>query len=216
VRAVLSSLAVVLAMVEAPGDAPDDAALRAPGPDEAGNEVAVQPRVTPGQARGLYRGAGVPAERRPRPARGAQSGGADATERRYPVGGAHTYGDGFGDRPNHQGQDILAACGTPLRATQDATARLIDTEGSAGRYVVLRTSSGRDLVYMHLSAVDVSGGQRVRAGERIGDVGQTGNASTCHLHFEVWEAPGWYTGGEPRDPAAMLRSAERPEGSEVP
>ena len=32
----------------------------------------------------------------------------------------------------------------------------------------------------------------------------TGNASTCHLHFEIWTAPGWYEGGSPRDPKPDL------------
>ena len=38
-------------------------------------------------------------------------------------------------------------------------------------------------------------GDRVHTGERIGQVGQSGNASGCHLHMEEWSAPGWYQGG---------------------
>ncbi len=35
---------------------------------------------------------------------------------------------------------------------------------------------------------------------------QTGRASTCHLHFELWTAPGWYEGGKPIDPLPLLKS----------
>jgi murein DD-endopeptidase MepM/ murein hydrolase activator NlpD len=125
----------------------------------------------------------------------------------FPVDGEHTYGDGFGDRPGHDGADVLAACGTPLRAVTGATVRRVANEGSAGRYVVLHDGdSGDDYVYMHMSDVGVSSGERVQDGERIGSVGQTGNATTCHLHFERWTAPGWYEGGSARDPMPLLRS----------
>ncbi len=190
-RAVLSSLAMVLAMVTAPGDVVgDDPSVRSPAPDDPRQALA----------------AGAAAR-----ARSAREEAGD-----FPVDGAHSYGDGFGDRPGHDGQDLLASCGTPLRAATTATARLVDEDGGAGRYLVLRTAGGRDLVYMHLSDVDVTAGEHVRAGERLGAVGQTGNATTCHLHFEVWDAPGWYAGGAPRDPSSMLRSRERSSVVEAP
>jgi murein DD-endopeptidase MepM/ murein hydrolase activator NlpD len=45
---------------------------------------------------------------------------------------------------------------------------------------------------------------RVAAGQRVGAVGDSGNASGCHRHFEIWTAPGWYEGGEPYDPRPSL------------
>ncbi len=190
-RAVLSSVAMVLAMVKAPGDiVSGDSSARSPAPAD------------PRQALVAVAAARARAARQ--------------EEDDFPVDGAHSYGDGFGDRPGHDGQDLLASCGTPLRAATAASARLVDEDGAAGRYVILRTDGGRDLVYMHLSDVDVSMGERVRPGERVGSVGRTGNATTCHLHFEVWDAPGWYAGGAPRDPSAMLRSRERSRPVEAP
>jgi murein DD-endopeptidase MepM/ murein hydrolase activator NlpD len=172
---------------------------------ERDQDLAVDGRVTPAQARGLLRRAAAEAPPlRPDPPGGDQPAEAEDA---FPVDGEHTYGDGFGDRPGHRGADVLAACGTPLRAVAGATVRKLATEGSAGRYVVLHDGeSGDDYVYMHLSDVAVSSGERVRAGERVGSVGQTGNATTCHLHFERWSAPGWYDGGSPNDPVAFLRS----------
>jgi murein DD-endopeptidase MepM/ murein hydrolase activator NlpD len=43
----------------------------------------------------------------------------------------------------------------------------------------------------------------------IGYVGDTGDASECHLHFELWDAPGWYEGGRPVDPLALLKRWDR-------
>src|SRR5215210_221833 len=86
---------------------------------ERQEELAVDRRVTPAQARGLLRRAAAEAPPlRPDPPGGEAPGGAPADdapaprERAFPVDGEHTYGDGFGDRPNHQGADVLAACGT--------------------------------------------------------------------------------------------------------
>ena len=132
----------------------------------------------------------------------------DAAAGTYPVDGAHHYGDGFGDRGgSHRGQDVMADCGTPLRAVRDVTVRRVATEAAAGRYVVLHDGgSGEDYVYMHMSTVDVASGDRVGAGEKVGEVGQTGDATACHLHFEEWTEPGWYEGGHAKDPLPFLRS----------
>ena len=69
--------------------------------------------------------------------------------------------------------------------------------GAAGHYLVIDGErTGIDYTYMHLrDAALVNVGDRVRTGQLIGYVGQTGRASGCHLHFEMWSAPGWYDGG---------------------
>ena len=63
---------------------------------------------------------------------------------------------------------------------------------------------------MHLlSPALVKEGERVRTGQLIGYVGQTGAASGCHLHLEMWTGPGWYEGGIPIDPLPSLLSWDR-------
>jgi len=82
-------------------------------------------------------------------------------------------------------------------------------QAAAGRYIVLHASaSGEDYVYMHMSTVAVSVGDSVSAGGNVGEVGQTGDATACHLHFEEWTAPGWYAGGHAKDPLSLLRSLD--------
>jgi murein DD-endopeptidase MepM/ murein hydrolase activator NlpD len=184
---------------------------------ERREDLAVDGRVSPGQAHGMERRAGAPA---PNTVPSADPNGADQTPPSdrggqsepgtFPVDGAHHYGDGFGSRGGgHKGQDVMADCGMPLRAAKAATVRRIATEAAAGRYIVLHdAASGEDYVYMHMSTVDVAAGDSVGAGDRVGEVGQTGDATACHLHFEQWTAPGWYAGGEAKDPAPFLRSLE--------
>jgi murein DD-endopeptidase MepM/ murein hydrolase activator NlpD len=179
---------------------------------ERRENLPVDGRVSPGQAHGMQRrvaeadDAVSPTDPITNPSDAATPADPAGT---YPVDGTHTYGDGFGDRGGHQGQDIMAGCGTPLRAVKDVTVRRVATEAAAGRYIVLHDgSSGEDYVYMHLSAVDVAVGDSPRAGEKVGEVGQTGDATACHLHFEEWTSPGWYTGGHAKDPLSLLRSLD--------
>jgi murein DD-endopeptidase MepM/ murein hydrolase activator NlpD len=128
----------------------------------------------------------------------------------FPVRGPHSYGTAvnrFGGGRGHGGQDVLAACGTPLVAALAGEVTHRSVQGRAGNYVVVRADDGTSQAYMHLRApATVTRGQRVAAGQPLGEVGRTGRASACHLHFELWTAPGWHAGGAAIDPLSLLRS----------
>jgi murein DD-endopeptidase MepM/ murein hydrolase activator NlpD len=133
----------------------------------------------------------------------------------FPIRGTHTYGDGIGaprQGHSHQGQDLFAGCGAPLRAARGGKVQFRGFQGSgAGHYLVIDgKQTGRDYVYMHLQSQSRFGtGERVRTGERVGAVGASGNASGCHLHFEIWSRPGWYQGGDFLDPRKPLKKWDR-------
>jgi murein DD-endopeptidase MepM/ murein hydrolase activator NlpD len=130
---------------------------------------------------------------------------------RFPILGAARFGTGvaaFGGGRGHQGEDTFANCGTPLVAAHGGTVQFAGYQSRAGNYLVIDNEGvDTDYVYMHLRDVAlVKTGDRVRTGQPIGFVGQTGAASGCHLHFELWTGPGWYSGGSPIDPLPALRS----------
>jgi murein DD-endopeptidase MepM/ murein hydrolase activator NlpD len=132
----------------------------------------------------------------------------------FPVRGPHGYGElaaSFGGGRGHQGQDVFAACGTPLVAARGGIVAFKQYHSRAGHYLVIDgVRTGVDYGYMHLrDAPLVDVGDRVHTGQLIGYVGQTGRASGCHLHLELWSAPGWYDGGRPFDPLSSLLSWDR-------
>jgi murein DD-endopeptidase MepM/ murein hydrolase activator NlpD len=132
----------------------------------------------------------------------------------FPVRGRHNYGNSgarFGagrSGHTHQGQDVMAACGTPLRAARGGVVKKKAYHSAAGNYLVIDgAGTSVDFAYMHLRVPSpYKAGDRVRTGDQIGVVGQTGDATACHLHFEEWSGPGWYSGGSPYDPLADLKS----------
>jgi murein DD-endopeptidase MepM/ murein hydrolase activator NlpD len=141
-------------------------------------------------------------------------GSFDLVDHKFPVRGKHTYGTGiaaFGAGRNghsHQGHDVFAACGTPLVAARGGVVKLNQNEANAGNYLVIDgAGTDVDYVYMHLAAPSpLKKGAIVMTGQAIGEVGDTGDAVGCHLHFEMWTAPGWYTGGAPVDPLPALKA----------
>jgi murein DD-endopeptidase MepM/ murein hydrolase activator NlpD len=131
----------------------------------------------------------------------------------FPVQGPYSLG-GEGARfgakrtgHSHQGQDILAAAGTPVVSPRAGfVAWRAFQKGGAGHYVVVGGDDGRDYVFMHFQdgSVLVQKGQAVAAGQQLGAVGSTGASSGPHLHFEIWP-DGWYEeGSQPIDPLPDL------------
>ena len=132
----------------------------------------------------------------------------------FPIRGRHDLGqsatNNFGGGRGHQGQDMFAACGTRLAAVAAARVKYAGYHPAAGNYLVLERSDGRSYAYMHMrDPALVRTGDRVYTGQRVGVVGDSGRASGCHLHFELWTAPGWYDGGHAVDPLPYLRQWDR-------
>ena len=102
----------------------------------------------------------------------------------------------------------MAACGTPLVAARGGVVQYAGYQCAAGNYLVIDgKGTGYDFMYAHLAEpTPLQAGETVRTGQPIGIVGDTGDASGCHLHFEMWGAPGWYEGGAPVDPLAVLQN----------
>jgi murein DD-endopeptidase MepM/ murein hydrolase activator NlpD len=130
----------------------------------------------------------------------------------FPVLGPHEFGMSAGrfgaarSGHTHQGQDVMAACGLPLVAARGGRVQTATWDDAAGNYIVIDgKGTGNDFMYAHLAEPSpLHEGDTVRTGQPIGIVGETGDAQGCHLHFEIWSAPGWYEGGSPFDPLPLL------------
>jgi len=85
----------------------------------------------------------------------------------------------------HSGIDLAAARGTPVMATLPGIATVIVSATGYGLHVVIDHGGGLSSLYGHLDTVLVKSGDLVTAGEVIGTVGSTGNATGPHLHFEI-------------------------------
>ena len=144
----------------------------------------------------------------------------------FPVVGPVNYRDDFGEpRPQgtHEGNDILAAKRSPAVAAEDGKIKLWTTSARAGCMLYLYGASGTTYLYIHLNndltkgndnrGTCVAGvaywpgirdGQKVKAGQPIGYVGDSGDADgTPHLHFEVHP-----NDGAAADPFSYLQAAQ--------
>jgi len=110
--------------------------------------------------------------------------------------------DPFLGRPAlHSGVDLREEYGTPVRATAGGSISVAGPNGGYGNMVEVDHGNGYATRYAHLSAISVTPGQHVAAGETVGRVGSTGRSTGPHLHYEV------RIGGEATDPARFLRAA---------
>lgn len=108
-----------------------------------------------------------------------------------PVKGIVTSGFGYREHPSdgkvrfHYGLDIAAEEGAEVVSIADGTVAAVGDSTSYGLYVIIRHENGVESLYAHLSEVCVENGNEVRAGDKIGTVGKTGNATAPCLHLEL-------------------------------
>ncbi|MDR9756945.1 MAG: M23 family metallopeptidase [Thermoanaerobacterales bacterium] len=84
----------------------------------------------------------------------------------------------------HTGIDIGAPHGSPVVSVQDGYVVFRGNMGAYGNVVLIEHGDCRTF-YAHLSRINVKAGEKVRAGQKIGEVGSTGLSTGPHLHFEV-------------------------------
>ncbi len=109
-----------------------------------------------------------------------------------PIPGRLTSGFGWrndpftGQRSYHNGIDISARRGTPVKAGMDGRVSSLGTNGVFGNYIIMSHSGGYQTLYAHLHTRSVKKGQYVLQGSVIGGVGSTGRSTGPHLHFSVY------------------------------
>jgi murein DD-endopeptidase MepM/ murein hydrolase activator NlpD len=130
---------------------------------------------------------------------------------RKPLPGEIDLSSGYGMRVDpfirawamHTGLDFRGSTGDPVYATAAGTVALAGPNGGYGKMVEIDHGNGLSTRYGHLSAIAVSAGQRVKAGQLVGRVGSTGRSTGPHLHYET------RVDGEAVDPQKFLRAGIR-------
>jgi murein DD-endopeptidase MepM/ murein hydrolase activator NlpD len=102
-----------------------------------------------------------------------------------PVRGIFTSGFGYRWGVLHAGIDLANSIGTPIHAVSDGVVIAAGPTAGYGMWVKLRHADGTVTLYGHVNTTMVNVGQRVMAGDQIATVGNRGNSTGPHLHFEV-------------------------------
>ncbi len=131
----------------------------------------------------------------PSPTRPAGNGGTSVSPSGWvrPTGGRISSPYGWRVNPYsgiealHVGIDLASPCGTPIVAANDGVVTFAGNGGASGNVVRLNNGEGISTGYLHIldGGIVVRIGQQVSAGQLIARVGNTGNSTGCHLHFEV-------------------------------
>lgn len=139
---------------------------------------------------------------------------AQASERVCPTDD-YIVGDGWGaDRGSrsHMGIDLGGERGTPIRAIEDGVIDRTKRQDNGALQIVMKGESGAKFYYGHMDKVLVDGGQRVRAGDVIGTMGDSGSPGAVHLHFEYWRSGGESDAVDPADLISRVCSARSDRG----
>lgn len=105
----------------------------------------------------------------------------------------HRITSNFGEREDpfsgknaiHNGLDMGANSGTPIMAVLDGTVYAVGEGKSYGKYIMIKHNDTMMTVYAHCSKIIAKNGQKVKKGEKIALVGNTGRSTGSHLHFEI-------------------------------
>ncbi|MNK50543.1 Murein DD-endopeptidase MepM [compost metagenome] len=106
---------------------------------------------------------------------------------------------------HHNGYDLAASMGTPIRASKAGKVAFAGRKGGYGKSVILEHPGGWSTLYGHASRLAVEEGQEVNAGEVVAYVGSTGHSTGPHLHYELRYRgkpvdPGLFTASVPSTP----------------
>jgi murein DD-endopeptidase MepM/ murein hydrolase activator NlpD len=117
---------------------------------------------------------------------------AEASRVRFVLPTKGVFTSGYGARWGvfHYGIDLANAIGTPIVAAADGVVAESGPASGFGLWIRIRHSDGTITVYGHINRSLVVEGQKVRAGQEIAEMGNRGNSTGPHLHFEVWNAAG--------------------------
>jgi murein DD-endopeptidase MepM/ murein hydrolase activator NlpD len=144
-----------------------------------------------------------------------------------PVSAAVTAGYGekgsmwAGTNGTHKGTDYAVPVGTPVTSWKDGVVSKDTLDAGYGTAVMIEHADGMQSIYAHLSAKSVNAGDTVRAGQRIGKSGATGNTTGPHLHFEIRKGknnpvnPAGYTSGSSLPGGNYISAFVAPSSSEL-
>lgn len=111
----------------------------------------------------------------------------------------------YGIAKMHSGLDFTAPQGTPIYATGDGIVTTAGNSTGTGNHVIINHGYGYETEYMHMVRIKARAGQRVKRGEVIGWIGNTGASTGPHLHYEV------HINGNPVDPVYFFFNDLTPE-----
>jgi murein DD-endopeptidase MepM/ murein hydrolase activator NlpD len=89
---------------------------------------------------------------------------------------------------SHKGMDMAAKRGTPIFAVEAGRINRTKRQSNGALQIVLRGKSGSMYYYGHMDKVVIKGGQKVKKGQVIGKMGDSGSPGEVHLHFEYWKS----------------------------
>ena len=123
----------------------------------------------------------------------------------YPLPGAKVISPYNNNRGSHRhtGVDLKTKPNDPIYAVADGVVTMSKNYSGYGKCIILKHADGTETLYAHNSKNYVKEGEKVRGGQKIALTGQTGRATTEHLHFEVRK------NGKPVNPMPLLEKLSK-------